>query len=81
MQRYPGVYRGVVVDNSDPQKSGRLRVRVPAIAGAADSWALPCLPFAGAAAGLGQPPQIGRGVWVAFEGGDPASPVLLGFLP
>jgi len=76
-----GIYRGVVVNNLDPQRSGRIQVRVPAIAGTADSWALPCLPHAGKDAGIAAQPQIGRGVWIAFEGGDPALPICLGYLP
>lgn len=78
---YHGIYRGVVVDNVDPQKAGRLRVRVPAITGVADSWALPCLPYAGKDTAIGAQPQIGRGVWIAFEAGDPDFPVCLGYLP
>ena len=78
---YHGVYRGVVVDNIDPQKSGRVRVRVPAISGNTDAWAMPCLPGPGKDAAVGVQVQIGRGVWIAFEGGDPDYPVCLGYLP
>ena len=76
-----GVYRGVVVDNVDPQKSGRVRVRIAAVMGAGEAWALPCVPYGGGAAAVGAQPQIGRGVWIAFEGGDPSYPVCLGSMP
>ncbi|HVN19169.1 MAG TPA: phage baseplate assembly protein V [Dongiaceae bacterium] len=62
-----GVYRGVVLDNTDPQVSGRVKVRVE---GMDTGWAL-CLLGA-------QKPQVGSMVIVAFEHGDPDYPVVLG---
>ena len=41
------------------------------------AWAVPCLP-AGGLQGQFQFPAIGTGVWVEFEGGDPAYPIWAG---
>ena len=41
-------------------------------------WALPSVPFAGAAHGLVLLPQVDDGVWIEFEGGDPSRPIWSG---
>ncbi len=78
-KRY-GKYRGFVVDNADPEKRARLRLRVPSVLGDAETgWALPCLPFGGAAAqGLFLVPEVDAQVWVEFEEGDISHPVWTG---
>lgn len=77
--RYWGKYRGTVVDVDDPQGIGRIRAQVPSVLGEADTpWALPCVPFAGDDHGLVLLPEVGDGVWMEFEGGDPALPVWTG---
>ena len=41
-KRFYGIYRGVVVDNTDPNKQGRIKLQVPQILGPAiTSWAWP----------------------------------------
>lgn len=72
-ERRYGKYRGWVVDNADPQRRGRVRVRVPGVlAENASSWAMPCLPFGGGAGyGWFAVPDVGAGVWVEFEEGNP----------
>jgi uncharacterized protein involved in type VI secretion and phage assembly len=79
--RYFGKYRGLVVDNADPEELGRLRVRVPSVLGAdvVTGWAQPCVPYGGSAnTGLHFIPDAGAGVWVEFEEGDLEFPVWVG---
>ena len=72
---YPGVYRGTVFSNRDPLNQGRLRLKVPQLfADQHTEWAWP-LDHEGL---LGQTPEVGQGIWVMFEGGDPAYPVWMG---
>ena len=73
----PGVYRASVLDTEDPEQAGRLRVRVPGITGAPELWALPSTPSGSS----GVQASVGDTVWVAFEAGDPAKPVVLGIAP
>ena len=39
--RYFGKYRGTVSDNTDPASRGRIKVRVPAVLGDLEVWAMP----------------------------------------
>jgi len=42
--RYPGFYRGVVVDNADPKNLGRIKMIVPQVSGeSVTDWAWPVL--------------------------------------
>src|SRR5262245_49852566 len=72
---YFGKYRGTVSDNSDPTNRGRLKVRVPAVLGSVESWAMPCVAYAGPGVGFYSLPEPGTGVWVEFEAGDPSFPI------
>ncbi|HEX8354678.1 MAG TPA: phage baseplate assembly protein V, partial [Pyrinomonadaceae bacterium] len=79
--RYYGKYRGVVVDNADPENRGRLKVRVPAVFGGevVTGWAMPCAPYGGGPdRGLFFVPEVDDGVWVEFEMGDVDYPVWVG---
>jgi uncharacterized protein involved in type VI secretion and phage assembly len=77
--RFPGKFRGRVVDNNDPLRIGRITVKVPDVLGDETStWALPCLPFTGSQAGQFVVPPPGAGVWVEFEQGDPSFPIWTG---
>jgi uncharacterized protein involved in type VI secretion and phage assembly len=79
MTRYYGKYRGTVLNNIDPMQMGRLQVQVPDVAGLIPtSWALPCFPAGGKQMGVYMLPQIGAGVWVEFEQGDPDYPIWSG---
>jgi len=77
--RYYGKYRGVVLNNIDPMQMGRVQVQVPDVMGVGlSSWAMACVPFTGKQSGVYCVPQIGAGVWVEFEQGDPDHPVWVG---
>jgi hypothetical protein len=39
---------------------------------------MPCVPIAGKQEGIYAVPQIGSGVWIEFEGGDPDKPIWVG---
>jgi uncharacterized protein involved in type VI secretion and phage assembly len=78
-QPFYGKYRGVVTDNQDPKKLGRVRASVPDVFGDDESgWAMPCAPFGGGGAGFFALPGKGAGVWIEFEHGDPDYPVWTG---
>lgn len=77
--RHYGKFRGVVTDVDDPTRRGFVRARVPELYSDADSpWAVPAAPFAGAGHGLVAIPEVGDGVWIELEGGDPARPIWSG---
>ena len=78
-QRYYGKYRGTVLNNVDPMQIGRLLVQVPDVTGLTpSSWAMPCFPITGKQMGAYLIPQMGTGVWVEFEQGDPDHPIWSG---
>ncbi len=79
MNRFYGKYRGTVVQNVDPEQRGRIQALVPDVSGLLPSnWAMPCVPFAGKQSGVYVVPQIGAGVWIEFEQGDPDYPIWVG---
>jgi uncharacterized protein involved in type VI secretion and phage assembly len=78
-KKYFGKYRGMVINNVDPMQMGRLMVQVPDISGLIPStWAMPCFAVTGKQMGTWWLPQIGAGVWVEFEQGDPDYPIWSG---
>lgn len=78
-QKYYGKYRGMVLNNLDPMQMGRLMVQVPDVGGPIpSSWAMPCFPLSGKQMGAYMIPQIGAGVWVEFEQGNPDYPIWSG---
>ncbi|MEP6762799.1 MAG: phage baseplate assembly protein V [Gemmatimonadaceae bacterium] len=77
--KYYGKYRGMVLNNIDPMQMGRIMVQVPDVLGPLpSSWAMPCFPVTGKQMGFWSIPQIGTGVWVEFEGGNPDYPIWSG---
>lgn len=79
---YPGLYRGIVTLNVDPEFRGRLQLMIPdVLAFSPSTWAEPCSPLAGPTGppmGVYMVPPPGAGVWVMFEHGDVNRPVWLG---
>ncbi|MCB0001950.1 MAG: baseplate assembly protein [Anaerolineae bacterium] len=77
--RYYGKYRGTVINNIDPEQRGRIMAIAPDVQGLIPlSWALPCVPIASKLGGTFMVPQIGAGVWMEFEQGDPDYPIWVG---
>jgi uncharacterized protein involved in type VI secretion and phage assembly len=74
-----GKYRATVTDNDDPDQSGRVKVKVPALFDDDETdWANPCVPYAPSSHGFFVMPEVGDMVWVEFEGGDPSRPIWTG---
>lgn len=72
--RFYGIYRGSVVDTNDPLKQNRIRLRIPQVLHNEETgwaWGL----FQNTPLVL---PKVNDGIWVMFEGGDPAYPIWLG---
>ena len=78
-KKFWGKYRATVLNNIDPLQIGRILVTVPDVQGIIpSSWAMPCVPIAGKQMGMYVVPQIGAGVWIEFEQGNPDYPVWVG---
>jgi len=79
-----GVYPAVVVDVVDPDGQGRVRVRLPWSPDPAgqsyEAWARLATMMAGAGRGSWFVPDTGDEVLVAFEGGEPRRPYVVGAL-
>lgn len=86
---YTAFYRGVVVENYDPERKGRIKVRIPQIYGAdpmlqyfvptnSIPWAICAISPAGNDSGTFLPPNIGDNVFVTFENGMYNHPIYFG---
>jgi uncharacterized protein involved in type VI secretion and phage assembly len=83
-QRFYGVHPAEVTDIADPGQRGRVRVRLPWMpdndGGGYEVWARLATLMAGNDRGSWFIPDVGDEVLVAFEGGDPRRPFVLGML-
>src|SRR5689334_4461587 len=78
-QQYFGKYRGTVVNNVDPMQIGRVQAIVPDVSALIPTtWAMPCVPIASPQAGSWFVPNVGSGVWIEFEHGNPDYPIWVG---
>jgi uncharacterized protein involved in type VI secretion and phage assembly len=79
--RMDGVVVGVVTNNQDPEKMGRVKVKFPWLSDEDESnWARVASPMAGKDRGLFLLPEVDDEVLVAFEHGDPRFPYVVGSL-
>lgn len=76
--KYYGKYQAIVVDNEDPMFLGRITFAAPAFPGMIDTFAWPCVPYAGEQVGFCFTPPLGASVWIEFEEGDPNHPIWTG---
>ena len=75
--RFYGKYRGTVTDVD--AATMRVKASVPSVLGDIPSgWCTACVPYAGPNVGFAMLPDVGSGVWVEFEGGDPSYPIWVG---
>jgi uncharacterized protein involved in type VI secretion and phage assembly len=76
-----GVAVGVVTNVSDPEKRGRVKLKLPWLSDEIETdWARVASPSAGKQRGLYLPPEVDDEVLVGFEHGSPARPFVLGSL-
>lgn len=77
---YYSNYRGVITDTKDPEKLGRVKVRVHQVASddVIETWAWPKGQPVGQDFGDFFVPPKGSPVWVEFENGDPQHPIWSG---
>lgn len=74
--RFYSSYRGVVIDDQDPDNLGRLKVLVPEISLDRPDWAFPKGLHGGIDNGFKYlTPKVGSIVWVEFKNGDLLYPI------
>jgi uncharacterized protein involved in type VI secretion and phage assembly len=79
--RITGVVIGIVTNNNDPDRLGRVKVRFPWLSASTEShWARVATPMAGNGRGLYFLPEVDDEVLVLFERGDVRFPFVIGAL-
>ncbi|HOB26244.1 MAG TPA: phage baseplate assembly protein V, partial [Bacilli bacterium] len=80
--KFTGIYVGLVVDNDDPKKLGRLKISVPSVYGNIEKedlpWSEPCFPYGYTDQGIFFIPELNSLVSVMFINGSPYKPLWLG---
>jgi len=77
----PGLVEGIVVDNVDPEKLGRVKVKFPTLPEAPEStWARLAMPMAGRERGWMTIPEVEDEVLVSFVHGNHDNAVVVGSL-
>jgi uncharacterized protein involved in type VI secretion and phage assembly len=69
---------GIVTNNNDPDKAGRVKLTLPSLSDVESFWAPVGLPAGGNERGISMLPVPGDQVIVAFENGDPSYPYVIG---
>ena len=78
-KRYYGVVEGLVTDNADPDREGKVRVMFPWFdASTVSEWCRILQPYAGNGYGTFFVPEIGDEVVIGFGHGDMRLPIVLG---
>jgi uncharacterized protein involved in type VI secretion and phage assembly len=79
--RIYGLVIGLVTNNKDPDKLGRIKVKFPWLSDTVESWwARLCYPMAGKKRGFWWIPEIDDEVLIGFEHGDVRFPYVVGSL-
>lgn len=74
-EKFFGTYRGVVIDNKDPDGHRRIKVKIPQLNDVdVTNYVWP----QETSSVRSEVPDIGDGVWIIFEGGDPSYPIWCG---
>jgi uncharacterized Zn-binding protein involved in type VI secretion len=69
---------GIVDDNQDPDKKGRLKIRFPHWGAVTTNWISLVRPYESSSAGIWMQPDVGTQVICAFFNDDPSRPIVLG---
>jgi phage protein D/phage baseplate assembly protein gpV len=77
-RRVDSIVVGIVTNNNDPDKLGRVKVMLPSVSEIETFWAPVLVPSSGNERGLSMLPVPDEEVIVAFENGDPSYPFVLG---
>lgn len=80
MRQLNGVYPAIVLNNVDPNQGGRVEIQLLSTGESSAGWARIATLMAGNERGTWFIPDIGDEVLVAFEGGDPRVPYVVGAL-
>lgn len=83
-QRFPGIYRAIVVETNDPLNMHRIRFKCPEmhdwnLEPNECPWAVSQFALGGQRTGSWESPCIGDWVWIDFEKQHPYGPVWVGF--